>query len=102
MPRERQEHAEAENLQRVLAAQDQRPQPSGFQSGPVLWQEADGNGRQRQEMREPEHVEIGLVDGIHPLLDPARHQMAQLREIPGQGDAERREQIGETNPQRDP
>src|SRR6266404_242823 len=34
VPRERQEYAEAENLQRMLAAQDQRPQPDGFQSGP--------------------------------------------------------------------
>ena len=101
MPGKRQEHAEAENLQRMLPAQDQRPQPGRFQPGPVLRQEAHGDRRQRQEMREPQHVEIGLVDRIHPLLEPARHQMAELRHVPGQRDAERREQIGERNPQRD-
>ncbi len=73
MPGERQEHAEAENLQRMLPAQDQRPQPARLQSRPVLRQEAHGNGRQRQKMREPQHVEICFVDGIHPLRNPARH-----------------------------
>ena len=52
-------------------------------------------------MREPQHVEIGLVDRVHPLLDPARHHVAQLWQVPCQRDAERREQIGERNCQRD-
>ena len=71
-PDESQEHADAENLQRILPAQDHRPQPRRFQSRPARRHEAHGNDRQRQEMREPEHVEIGLADRINPLLDPVR------------------------------
>ena len=57
--------------------------------------------REREEMREAQHIEIGLVDRIHPLFELARHQIAQLRDVPGQGHAERGEQIGERDPKRD-
>ena len=90
MAGEGQEHAEAEDLQRMLAAQDQRLQPVRFQPRPVLRQEAHGERRQREEMRKAQHVEIGLVDRIHPLLDPLRQPVVHLRHVPGQRDVERR------------
>ena len=66
-----QEDAEAENLQRMLAAQDQWPQPRRFQARPLLVKEAHGERRQCQEMREAKDIEVGLVDRIHPVLEPA-------------------------------
>ncbi len=85
----------------MLPAQDHWPQPGRFQSRPAIRHESHGDRRQRQKVREPEHVEIDLVDGIHPLLKAARHQNVQLWKIPGHGDAERRQQIGKTDPLRD-
>src|SRR3974377_1597339 len=98
VPGKGQEDAKAENLKRVLSAQDQRPQPGRLQSSPVLGQKADRDGSQRQEMREAEHVESGLSVPIRPPLDPARYHMAELGEVPGQGDEEREQQVGDRNP----
>ena len=71
------------------------------QARPSRGHEVHGNDRQGHEVREPEDVQIGLVDRIHPLLKPMRHQVRELREVPGQSHAKRGEQIGERNPQRD-
>ena len=79
----RKEHAETKYLQRMLPAQNQRPQPGRFQSGRAARDEVNRDLRQRQEVREPEHVQIGLADGIDPLLDPARQHLFKLRKIPG-------------------
>ncbi len=99
MPCKSQEDTEAEYLKRMLTAQDQWSQPGRFQPWPIPGQEAHGDRRQRQEMGEAQHVQIGLVDRIHPLLDDTG-QTPELRHRPGQGDAERGKQVGEANPHR--
>ena len=71
MGRKRQEHPEAEDFQRMLAAQDRRPQPGRFQRRPVARHEIHGDRRERQEMREAQHVEIGLVDRIDLFARPS-------------------------------
>ena len=94
-------HPDAKDFQRVLAAQDHRPQPRRLQSGPAARQEIDRHRRDGEEMREAQHVEIGLVDRVHPLLDDARHDMTELRHVPGQRDEERRQKIRDTDAEQD-
>ena len=79
----------------------ERTQPGRSQPAPILVQEPDRDRRQRQEMREAQHVEVGLVDRIHPLFDQPRHQRMKLRDVPRQCDKECREQIGNRDRQGD-
>ena len=69
--------ANAKNTPRQKISSECWPQTiAGHSSGdfkPGQWRgtEADGDGGERQKMREAQHVEIGLVDRIHPLGEPA-------------------------------
>ena len=74
LARKRQKYPQAENLQRMLAADYRRPEDRRFQARPMPRHEADGDGGERQEMRKPQHIEIGLIDRIHPIRQPAGHE----------------------------
>jgi hypothetical protein len=74
MSRKCEKHAKTENLERMLAAPDDRAQPGRFQARPVRGDEAHRDRRKRQKMDEAQHIEIGLVDRIHPAFQPARHE----------------------------
>ena len=72
-----------------------------FQRRPVARHEIDRDRRQREEMREAQHVEIGLVDRIDMVGERLRHQRRQPRNVPGQRDAEGEHQIGDRDRERD-
>ena len=67
---------------------------------PVARNEPHRHRRQRQEMRKAQDVEIGLVDRIDHLLEPVRHVRGPCREVPGQRDDEREQQIGDRDAER--
>ena len=54
--------------------QDRRQQKRRFQARPIPRHEPHGHRRQREEMRKAQHVEIGLVDRIHQIAQPVRHE----------------------------
>ncbi len=84
-----QEHAQAEDLERMLPAHHQRPGPTGLQELGVARHELQRHHRQRQEVREAQHVQVDLVDGIDHLLDHARDILAHPRKVPTERDDER-------------
>src|ERR1700745_167261 len=79
----------------MLAADDRWPKERRFQARPMPRHEADRDGGKCQEMREPQHVEIGLVDRIHPIGKPPRYVAIERFEMPGQCDQESEDQISD-------
>ena len=59
-----------------------------FSPGQSLGRKRTVSAAKRQKMGKAQHVQIGLVDRIHPLFEPLRHQRAELRHVPGQRDEE--------------
>ena len=57
-------------------------------------QEPHHQHRQRHEMREPQHVEIDLVDRIHEGRKPVRNIGAERRNVPAQDDDEGEHDVG--------
>src|ERR1700730_19173762 len=92
---ERQKHPEAEDLQRMLAADYRRSQPGTLEYRPFSRNEPHRDDRQREEMHKAQNVKIGLVDRVHPVRHPLRYEIAGAREIPGHDDREREKQEGE-------
>ena len=48
----------------------------------------------REKMNQPENIQVGLIDGIHPIGDPFRDEMRVGREVPGHDDGEREQEVG--------
>ena len=61
----------------MLAAQDERAQPVGGERAPVAWDIARHQDRQGEEVRETQHIKIGLVDRVDRLDHPFRNQRFQ-------------------------
>src|ERR1700721_401752 len=85
----------------MLTANDRRPQEGRFQARPMARYEADGEGGKRQEMREAQNVEIGLVDRIHPIGEPAGHESIERFKMPGQRNQEGEHQISNRQDEHD-
>ena len=87
--RRRKEDTEAKDRQRVLP--DRTSGRSGFESAawPVARDVAHEHHRQRQEVDQPEHVEIGFVDRIDDMDHPFRNHRIQHRNVPGHHNQER-------------
>ena len=50
-------------------------------------------------MREPQQIEIALVDRVEELRHPARHEPGKLREMPGHDNEKREQDPGRGNGQ---
>src|SRR5262249_29055800 len=94
MSRERQKYAEAEDFERVLAAQDRGFEYRPIERGPTRRHETHGQDGKREEVHQAHDVEIGLIDRIDNLAEPARHEVTIPREIPGHHDREGEHQVG--------
>ena len=77
----------------MLTAQDHRTQPFGGEYLRLARKISGDQQRQSEEVRETQHIEVGLVDRIDRLDHPFRHQRFQERAVPGHDDQERK-----TNP----
>src|SRR5580704_529758 len=97
LPGKGKEYAEAENLQRVLPANNGWLQDRRFEDGPVARYETHRYRRQREKMRKAQHVKIGLVDRIHPFTQPVGYETAERLDVPGQRDREGEHQIANRN-----
>jgi len=67
MSDERQKDSDAENLERPLAADDQRPQRRGTQPAPVSRDETDHDDGESEEVQHPVRREVGLVVRDEPF-----------------------------------
>ena len=72
MPDERQEHADAEHGERLLAADDQRIEHLPLQPRPVLRHEADDQDHDHDEVQEAIGREVGLVVRVERRIQPVR------------------------------
>ena len=97
-----QEYAQAEDFERVLPADDRRPQPTRFQHRPLAGNEPHRHHRQRQKMRKAQRVEIDLIDRVDQLLQPVRNVLAHAGQIPGQRNDEGEQEIRDRYAQGDP
>ena len=96
VPGEGQEYPEAEDLERMPAADDSRPARRRLERRPVRRHQPDRDHRQRQEMQNAQNVEIGLVDGVDGFADEFRHVGAECRKIPGHRNSEREGEVAES------
>jgi hypothetical protein len=63
MPGKSQDYSETEYFERVLPDANERPQHRGCEHSPVARNEPDDKRCKRQEMREPQQIEIALSIG---------------------------------------
>src|SRR5207248_8655007 len=84
MAGERQENAEAEHFERMLTAPDRGTENRPFKAGPVAMHEIHRDEGECDEVREPEQVQIGLVDRVDGAVDRARNESVQQGQAPGE------------------
>src|SRR3569623_1457114 len=101
MPGEGQEDADAENLQRLLAALDEGIEYLPLQARPVLADETGDEKSQRHEMQEAIRREVGLVvrgEGVH---QPGRKQRSEFWKAARQRHQESKNQIERGHPEQE-
>ena len=96
---EREKYAEAEDFERMLAADDRWLQPAGPQDRPVPWYKMDRYDCQGQKMSKSQNVEIDLVDRVDQLLEPLWHVRARRGQIPRERNQKREDEIRCSNDQ---
>ncbi len=94
MSHDREEDAEAEHLQRLLAALDEGPKYRPLQSRPVARHEPRDEEGKDDEMKQAVRRQIGLVVGIEGIDKPRGHQVGEFGESPRHGHDQGKHEIG--------
>src|ERR1043166_5103092 len=95
MTGEGQKYPETKDFQRVLAAKNGGTKHRGIERGPARRHETHRQNGEREEMQQAEHVEVGLVDRIDDVAEPARHEVTITREIPSHHDREGEREVSD-------
>lgn len=68
MPEHREHDAEAEDVKRLLAADDHRPRPAMLQELGLRAHDLHGRDREGEEADQPQRRQIGLIERVAPKL----------------------------------
>ena len=78
-----QEHARAEDLERLLPAFDERLKQRPFERRPIARQKAVDEEGKDDEVQEAIRCQVGLVVRIERIEQPNGHRVTDLRESSG-------------------
>src|SRR5262249_43706755 len=86
--RDGQKYTDAENLERVLAAQNGVAEPRGLPAIPSTRDDTQDNDRDRQKVHEPKRMQVRLVDRMaqDPPRQRGRLDRGEKLRVPAHGD----------------